>query len=80
MGSLLCGTTFTSTPTVENQQAVLERAVHRNHIEALPLLRVRAVSYYGQYAWYFVTYATFYAPLGHRELPLVGGNVLISQG
>jgi hypothetical protein len=46
MGSLLCGTTFTCHPLWHNQRAVFERAVHRNHIEAMLLLRVRAVSYY----------------------------------
>ena len=36
-------------------------------VEALPLLAVGAVSYCRQCTWYFVTYATFSAPLGHWE-------------
>ena len=78
MGSLLCGTTFTCHPLWHNQRAVFERAVHRNHIEPMLLLRVDAVSYWRKCTWYFVTYARFYAALPHLELPLVGGNALIS--
>lgn len=59
---------------LQPRESVFERAVHRNHIEPMLLLRVSAVSYCQKCSSLFVTDATTMLLAQHEELSRCGST------